>query len=430
MKFNPDSYLLYGTNRAPFPAYPIRLRVALNDEVQTEALNRAAQSAIRRYPYFAVEVVIGQEGNYDLIPNSRPVAVVPSTKKSLALGSEEVNRHLLFIDYEGKDIFFNIHHSLTGAIGLLEWAKTTLHEYVFFAHGLRIAADGIRTADSPLLPGETDFPDITNLPDQEPWWKNREVQTYYRRIDYTIAALNPFNKGERYYAIDIPKTSLMTYAKQVGGSPTSVLTVLMLKALSHVLPDDIQKLTAGIVHNFNEEVDSKNAYHDMQRYLYVVFNREQTTLTDSDLNSLTRQAIAEQMTPEYGLAELRHLAENYAATDALPTLAERRKYNMFHNRYMDCPRSTFSISYLGREITIGALNDYVRSIYCFAEGSLILEVVPLADRFCISFELVRPLKRFIRSFLAILTETGLPFEVEGPLMKRLPGVVLPQLPKE
>jgi hypothetical protein len=76
---------------------------------------------------------------------------------------------------------------------------------------------------------------------------------------------------------------------------------------------------------------------------------------------------------------------------------------------------------LGRNITIGALNDYVRSVYCFAEGSLILEVVPLADRFCISFELVRPLKRFIRSFLATLAETGLPFDVEGTLMKRLPG---------
>ena len=97
MKYNPDSYLLYGTNKAPFPAYPIRLRVVMNDDVQAEALNRAAQNAIRRYPYFAVEVVIGQEGNYDLIPNSRPVAVVTSTKKSLALGSEEVNRHLLFI---------------------------------------------------------------------------------------------------------------------------------------------------------------------------------------------------------------------------------------------------------------------------------------------------------------------------------------------
>lgn len=426
MKFQPDSYLLYGTNRAPFPAYPIRLRVVMNDEVQPQALQQAAQSAMKRYPYFAVEVTIGSEENYELKPNGRPVVVVPSTRKSLALGSEEVNRHLIFIEYEGHDIFFNIHHSLTGAIGLLEWTKTTLHEYVFFAYGVRLVGDGIRTADSPLLPGETDFPDTTNLPKHELWWQNRNVQSYYRRIDYTIAALNPFNRGERYYAIDIPKEALMTYAKQVGGSPTSALTVLMLRALYKALPHDIERLTAGIVHNFNQEVGFKNAYHDMVRYLYVPFERAQTGLSDSELNKLTRQAIDEQKTEEYGLAELRHIADNYAVTDSLPTMKERRKYNMFHNRYLDCPRSTFSVSYFGRETTLGALEGYVRSVYCFAEGNLILEVVPLADRFCISFELVRPLKRFIRSFLAALTDADLPYEVQGPIFKRLPAVILPE----
>ena len=32
----------------------------------------------------------------------------------------------------------------------------------------------------------------------------------------------------------------------------------------------------------------------------------------------------------------------------------------------------------------------------------------------------------IRSFLTTLTQTGLPFDVDDPLMKRLPGVLLPQ----
>ncbi len=68
---------MYGTNRAPFPAYPIRLRVVMNDEVQPQALQQAAQSAIKRYPYFAVEVTIGSEENYELVPNNRPVVVVP-----------------------------------------------------------------------------------------------------------------------------------------------------------------------------------------------------------------------------------------------------------------------------------------------------------------------------------------------------------------
>ncbi len=64
--------------------------------------------------------------------------------------------------------------------------------------------------------------------------------------------------------------------------------------MDKALPRDIERLTAGIVHNFIEEVGCKNAYHDMVRYLYVPFERAQTGLPDSELNRLTRQAIDEQ----------------------------------------------------------------------------------------------------------------------------------------
>lgn len=38
---------MYGTNRVPFPAYPIRLQVVMNDEVEPEALRQAAQQAVK-----------------------------------------------------------------------------------------------------------------------------------------------------------------------------------------------------------------------------------------------------------------------------------------------------------------------------------------------------------------------------------------------
>ena len=37
MKFQPDTYLLYGTNRAPFPAYPIRLPAVVLPEKRENA---------------------------------------------------------------------------------------------------------------------------------------------------------------------------------------------------------------------------------------------------------------------------------------------------------------------------------------------------------------------------------------------------------
>ena len=48
----------------------------------------------------------------------------------------------------------------------------------------------------------------------------------------------------------------MTYAKQVGGSPTSALVVLMLRTLDKALPRDIERLTAGIIHICRRQLDS------------------------------------------------------------------------------------------------------------------------------------------------------------------------------
>lgn len=426
MKFNPDTYLLYGVGKPPRPAYPIRLRLKMKAAINYDALNQAAQRGIKRYPYYAVKVVLGGEGNYDLQSNSNPITVLPTRKKLPAFGSDEVNKHLVFIDYDGDEVFFNIHHTLTGATAALEWAKTTLYEYVRIAFKTELPTEGIRTADSPLLNGETDYPREDSLIEAEPYWKGKSVQTYYRKSDYLIAALNPFNKGERYYAIDIDKDSLMKYARQTGGSPTSVLTVLMLRSMFRALPEKIETITAGVIHNFSKEIGCENSYRDMVRILYIPFRREQLSMPDDELNKLAREAIAEQTKQEHEQAEMRYIIDSYNITDTMPSLQEKCAYNMMHNRYMNCPRSTYSISYFGKNTTLGALEDYVSSVYCISEGSLFLEVIPMADKFCISFYLVRALRRFINSFFQSLLEAGLKHTIEGPILKNLPTIDLPK----
>ena len=163
IKYDPDTYLLYGVSKPPYPSYPVRLRVTMMDDVKGEVLNGAVQRAIRRYPYFAVKVTVDADGGYLLQPNSEPVSVAPTQAKTKTLGSEAVNRHLLSVDYEGRDIYFNIHHTLTGGIGLVELIKTALYEYVTEAFGVSLPADDIRMADSALIEGETDYPDINRL---------------------------------------------------------------------------------------------------------------------------------------------------------------------------------------------------------------------------------------------------------------------------
>lgn len=426
IKYSPDTYLLYGVGKPPYPCYPVRVRVTMNDVVKADVLNGAVQRAIRRYPYLAVQVTVDDEGGYVLQPNSRPIYVGLTQTQTLSLGSEAVNRHLVFVDYEGCDIYFNIHHTLTGGIGLVELIKTALYEYVSEAYSIHLAADDIRMADSPLLDGETDYPDINRLIQQYTHKSYRGGDGYSMQADYMEAYMNPQNAGDYYFTIDIPKTSLMDYCKRVGGSPTSVLTVLMTKMMYQVLPEDADDVMAGIIHNFRDEVGSPVTYRDMVRSIYVTFSRKQASLQVQELNTLTRQTMREQTGPEYGLAELQRITTDYLQTDTLATLVEKRQYNMQHSRYVSCPRATFGISYFGRQLSWGALAAYISAVHAISEGHLMLEMIPIGNKFCISFYQVLSSRRYIDAVFALLTQEGLVCELSGPLMKNLPGVELPE----
>ena len=46
----------------------------MKDEVDIDVLDKAVNSAIRRYPYFAVRVTVDEDGGYVLVPNSKKIA--------------------------------------------------------------------------------------------------------------------------------------------------------------------------------------------------------------------------------------------------------------------------------------------------------------------------------------------------------------------
>ncbi len=421
MKYNPDSYLLYGSGKSPRPSFPIRIRVTMTDTVNGSVLDAAVQKAIRRYPYFAVRVEVKDE-SYILTPNGRPVTVCPTRKKTPPLGSEEVNGHLAFVDYEGCDIYFNLHHTLSGALGMMEWVKTTLYQYVCDAYGVQPVSDGIHTPDSPLMPGETDFPDVEKLPQTKPesWYKEGG---YNFHKEYILGALIPFYHPV-YYTFDIPQEAVLNYAKQNSGSPSSVFPVLMMKAVRKVIPGNTEAVTAGISHNYRADAGCPDTYRDLTYQIYAHYTAEMSEGTPDSLNAFTRQAIKAQCTPEYAAAELRRILKGYAETDALPSLSAKRKFNERNSRYISAPRATFTVSYLGR-VEWGCLRQYVRSAYVISEGHFLTEILSVGEKFCVCFSQVTQKKKFADSFRQALEEAKIPFEVRGPFRKNLPDTVLP-----
>ena len=167
MKYSFDTYGLY--KLSGLVKYTIRAKVTMKEDVDIAILRHAVNVATKRYPYFMVKLHINEEGAYVLEPNDAEIAVIETSEKNPDLCSEEINEHLLYVDTEDKDIYFNISHSIAGGKGVLPWIKTCIYQYVIEKFNVVPQVPDIRKPDSPLLSGEDEVPSETIFADIKPF---------------------------------------------------------------------------------------------------------------------------------------------------------------------------------------------------------------------------------------------------------------------
>ena len=83
MKYSIDTYRLYQSEK--YFAHSVRIHVRMKDEVDISILDKAVNSAIRRYPYFAVRVTVDEDGGYILVPNDKKIVTMPTAEKCRSL---------------------------------------------------------------------------------------------------------------------------------------------------------------------------------------------------------------------------------------------------------------------------------------------------------------------------------------------------------
>lgn len=93
MKYSINTYRLYQDDKK-FSTV-MRARVTMKEPVDIDILRRSVNTAIKRYPYYAVHVTVDKDGAYVLQPNHKEVVVLPVLKKCPKAGSRRANGHLL-----------------------------------------------------------------------------------------------------------------------------------------------------------------------------------------------------------------------------------------------------------------------------------------------------------------------------------------------
>ena len=79
MKHSIDTYRLYQSEK--MFSHTVRIHVRMKGTVDIAVLDQAVNTAIKRYPYFAVRVSLDGDGGYVLLPNDKRIVVMPTGKK-------------------------------------------------------------------------------------------------------------------------------------------------------------------------------------------------------------------------------------------------------------------------------------------------------------------------------------------------------------
>ena len=424
MSKNPDIYLLYEyMKKLPFT---VRFLVQLDAPVDAAMLDQAAQEAIKRFPYFSVEVGLDEGQNYTMTHNDRPVAVLPEKDERLVLGSDEVNRHLVALTYKDDCVWFNFSHSICGSFGGMFWLKTTLYQYMIKKYGSLAAPKDLKLPDSPVSDGEFFFPDVDSLPKDEPIYRYDGGDSNLAIMRTLKYLFNPFVKDCYYYQIEIPTKEFIEYAARIDGSPNTILAAMMVKVGTKIFKEKKNThLSVRIAADYRDEIGASETYRDFVRFIHIRYEWDMKDESIEKLNMRARGAIIKQNQPELGVERFIRLQKVHDGIDEQPDLKSKKKYALSNSAFRSDPRDNSTVSYAGK-MDWGEMDRHIKGLYTITDGDLMLELNALSDKFCITFQLVDKKRAPLERFCEILDQEGVPYKVSDRYTRRLPKIELPK----
>ena len=420
MKYDFDSYLLYEVS--PASLYTAKAVVELNIPVHGDVLREAAQKAFRRFPYFSRTVRIDEQGAYVLEPCEKPICVFEEGEQ-ITLGSVQTNGLLFAITYGPSTVYFNFSHNFCGGSGAMPWVKSTLWQYLT-DDGYTVDPQGILTPDSPIPPEETAVPDPETFPQEEVIGQYTGGNSYVPIMDYLPYMTNPSKGGQAYYPITIERADLMKYARENDGSPNSILSAIMFRMCSRVFPK-AKQISAGIVCNYRKDVGCPQTYRDLVRVLHARYLPKMKDWPIDKLSTVTRGCMYLQMQPEISRETYRKVAAYREKIDRISGKTLKNAYALKESPLRSGVKDTFNISYVGN-VDWGGLSEYIEEIFSLTEGHLFLEINSAREKFCIAFQILNRDENFIREFIKVLEEEGIPYEIGDMVESRLPNIAIRQ----
>ena len=212
-------------------------RYTLKEDVNPDAATAAWENTVKVYPFLRYAVLL-REGRLIYAVNPLPF-IIQETEDVIEPFGSAGNYHMTVLCWHEKTIWFYADHTGFDGTGVRTVMETFFYHYFSFID-------------------KTVYPIPSGLhADPQSWDETRNTDAYLseRAVNPRILSLKPKEKTfqvpedpmdsivlpqerKRFYCLRIPSEELMAYAKSIGGTPFSVLSVLLAKTVQTVHPEN------------------------------------------------------------------------------------------------------------------------------------------------------------------------------------------------
>lgn len=391
----------YPTEKAFFMTY----RFDLSEAVDPDALKQAWEKTLTVYPYMRYAVV-ARNGRLVLTENPLPF-VIRETGEIVEPYERSGNFHMVTFCYLGRTLYIYIDHVPVDGTGINHVFETFFYHYFCLADGVEYPVPaGVFTEKDGPVPGlDVDAYRMADAVDLAALGNNMLDGKAFTPPEMPQGMFG--NRPDcRGYCLSVPSRELMGYAKSVGGSPVSVLSVALSKAVQRVHPENA--LPIRILYPVNIRKVMGNSTSLVHQAVFARYSFEPSDVagkSDVELNAAFRTYLREftsEPSIRMNASIFRSMCEGYTKAFA---------YNALDKITMEQRKNTggaLEISYLGRLHTA----DYgkrmrMSAFHVMPENGVMLQMTEVGDTFYIDWYQGMHDATYIRAMRDVLAEVGM-----------------------
>lgn len=391
-------YYLYGKGG---DSVTVKFTCVMNDEVDGEILQHAAEKASARYPYLSLKQELRADGLY-FVHNPLPLKVI-HTELPITLCSEETNYQLQAITYNKNRIEIQGHHALYDGVGATNFRETLLYYYCQEKYDAELKApEGIR-----LLGDEISEEEYREPYDDMPAFDFPAGSKVTLKENFV-----PFNKltpsGNNCYILQINEEDFLKFCKSSGTSVFAMSAILYAKAINKYRTDNSAVLKINSTLNVRKGLKASRTIFPAVGGFDIQFTDEMLAQPLGELGPAVRADIK-------NLASDECIAHNVAALSSMFKMFSGIPLPHLKAMFQDPANQLTApmISYIGK-LNWGDICKHVK--YGYSAGSfpndLVLEMNSLSGTLAFAFTQYFKEDIYVKAVCEELDKNGVRYELD------------------